>query len=160
MWFQDLERQVATHETGWDEIFQSKHFQMASGNFRLSGVAQFQSKQRFPISAYLKMLILAMGCLSSPHPVVSEICSEIFWLMSSKAGWNDGSFKHLWWNFENPDFQFAVVCVTVIDLLCLGQDCIYRAWSQSIAARSFLSHCVVWGGHFNGWRVTQVKNQT
>jgi len=25
-------------------------------------------------------------------------------------------------------FQFAVACATVIDMLHLGQDCIYRAW--------------------------------
>lgn len=33
---------------------------------------EFQSKEHFPISVYLKMLILATGCLTSTHPVVTE----------------------------------------------------------------------------------------
>lgn len=84
--------------------------------------------------------------------------------MSWKARWDDGSFTHLLCNFGNSDFQIAVACATLIDLLHLDQDYVHRLVQIHCGRVSYISGCSslrgTLGWHFKVQELTQVKNQT
>lgn len=134
---------MTTHETRWDAVLQSKHFQTASGNFRLS-CSSWVSKQR------------TLSYFSLPENVNS--CYRLPYFNTSCCYWKSvvtdvfkGKVKWCGWNFDNLDFLLAVAWTT--DWLVAFMS---RACYLSIAAGSLISHCIVrWD--FNGWRGPKLK---
>lgn len=136
---------MTTRGTRWDESYQSYHFQMASGNFRLSGVVQFQSKH-FLISIYLKMFILMSYFTTFFCNWRSAVTHVRPWRQGEMMVPCGEMLKKIQF------FNF------LIDMLYWCQGCAYRAWYWSITARTHVSLLSL-GWAFNGWRGTQDKNE-
>lgn len=74
-------------------------------DFKANNIFLFQSTRN--VNSCYRLPYLAMSCCYGKSVGTRVLEGRVKrWLPT-----------HLWWNLENPDFQFVVACATVIDLL-------------------------------------------
>lgn len=137
------------NQVGWNTWEQT--FPDGKWEFQAVWAVQFQSKQHFSISVYLKN---ASSCYRLPYFNTSccywkSVVTHVF----------KGKVKWCGWNFENPCFQLAVACTADWLVAFRSRLCLQGSVPIHSSRVSYLSLCGLrWA--FQWLELTQVKNQT